>query len=105
MKGKNVRWKESLVSGAGLASGVIGYRLVSISWIIIFNQEEEEKWMMMIIILKTMLMVSDRDFGDDDFHLSLIPPWDPQITGGDSPASNHWWLPLIQSSLALWQTN
>ena len=70
---KNVRWKESLVSGAGLASGVIGYRLVSISWIIIFNQEEEEKWMMMIIILKTMLMVSDRDFGDDDFHLSLIP--------------------------------
>ena len=73
MKGKNVRWKESLVSGAGLASGVIGYRLVSISWIIIFNQEEEEKWMMMIIILKTMLMVSDRDFGDDDFHLSLIP--------------------------------
>ena len=30
--------------------------------------------MMMIIILKTMLMVSDRDFGDDDFHLSLIPP-------------------------------
>ena len=46
--------------------------------------------MMMIIILKTMLMVSDCDSGDDDFHLSLIPPPDPQITGGDSPASNHW---------------
>ena len=30
--------------------------------------------MMMIIILKTMLMVSDRDFGYDDFHLSVIPP-------------------------------
>ena len=34
--------------------------------------------MMMIIILKTMLMVSDCVFGDDDFHLSLIPPQIPR---------------------------
>ena len=31
--------------------------------------------------------------------------WFPQIIIGDSPASNHWWLPLIPTSLALWQTN
>ena len=46
--------------------------------------------MMMIIILKTMLMVSDCDSGDDEFSSESDSPPDPQITGGDSPASNHW---------------
>ena len=143
-----------------LASSVIGYRLVSFSWIFIFKHEEEinDDDNDTVTIVMTMTNNSSlssslsssyslchcnrhchrhhhihihrhwrwiwwwrwrlqwhNEYDDYNYNgtvtmtllMMIISTglWFPQIIIGDSPASNHWWLPLIQTSLALWQTN